>query len=88
MSDYYLIPELGYKCVGIFYNNASHISSVVIHVGEMVSHTLYPWPCQILFIDMTAMWNHGIIVCFKYITGHFARPSIFCILDLVFLEIG
>ena len=35
--------------MGNWHNNVTHISSVVIYVGMVDMHTLFPWPCQLIF---------------------------------------
>ena len=51
LSYAYLIPDLGYKYVNNFQNNATHISSVVMDVETVVRCILY------LKMLQTELWN-------------------------------
>ena len=44
----YLVIGLEDQYVENQNNNATHISSVEIHVGVVYMHTLYLWPCHIM----------------------------------------
>ena len=44
-----MILVLGDQYVGNWNNNSTHISSVVIHIGIVGRHTLFPCTCQIVF---------------------------------------
>ena len=83
-NDAYLIIGLEYQCVENYHNNATHISSVVMHDVIVYMHIFLTCKCQMLFDKYDAYAESQSSYMSQMGDYPFQQTLCFFILDLIF----